>query len=579
MDSTYTVNSTPVQNQSTFGYFADSTSQQGHYGSQPQDMSYFGQMQYSGQQCTEPQPIYSTQPVMNMHQMATTNAFRGAAGLSLSPIASPQPSQIKPAIFVQQGSPALMPIDTRFINGEMYTFPSTPPLSTSGSSVSSPPSANGSLNTPVHESFFCFDKVEGVKEGCETDVHTELLASSDWSRCDSPPMTPVFIHPPSLVASQTDLLSATSCPSLSPSPSPVPSEFFSHSQALTVDSVSSITSNFCDPRQLTVEPSVNVHAPQDLPPLPTLTCDEETPRAVLGSASVTLPVNENPSPSFTASTEDPLGSLPGFDSFSDLDSDDELNRLVEFPPATNAAYLGGKRQRLGQYMIEDDGFLSEHSLEDSDDHDGFGPNGLPAFEWSESHLHQIDEIDETAQPEAKPKTRGSRKSSRKNSDVEMEDEPAKPIARLHSECSGPSVGSPCTDSEAAPVSVNRRGRKQSLTDDPSKTFVCTLCSRRFRRQEHLKRHYRSLHTQDKPFECNECGKKFSRSDNLAQHARTHGGGSIVMGVLDPSEAAMSFDDQRDAGALGQVMYEAAQPTEFEESSGTDRRALKKRKRD
>ena len=390
----------------------------------------------------------------------------------------------------------------------------------------------------------------------------------------------MFIHPPSLNASQTsDLLSATSCPSLSPSPSPVPSEFLTHSQALTVGSVSSINSNFCDPRQLTVEPSVNVHAPQDLPPLPTLTCDEEAPRAVLGSASLTLPVNENPSPSFTASTEDPLGVLPTFDSFSDLDSDDELNRLVEFHPATSAAYLGGKRQRLGQYIIEDDGFLSEHSLEDSDDHDVFVPSGLPTFEWTESTRHQIGETEELGQPETKSKKRSSRKSARKNSDVEMEDEPVKPMAGAHSECSGPSVGSPCTDSEPAPVSVNRRGRKQSLTDDPSKTFVCTLCSRRFRRQEHLKRHYRSLHTQDKPFECNECGKKFSRSDNLAQHARTHGGGSVVMGVLDPSEAGMSFDDQRDAGALGRVMYEAAQSTDSEDSAAMDRRAAKKRKRD
>jgi len=62
-------------------------------------------------------------------------------------------------------------------------------------------------------------------------------------------------------------------------------------------------------------------------------------------------------------------------------------------------------------------------------------------------------------------------------------------------------GSSNSDAGAhATAPVSRRGRKQSLTDDPSKTFVCTLCSRRFRRQEHLKRHYRSLHTQDKPFE-------------------------------------------------------------------------------
>lgn len=158
--------------------------------------------------------------------------------------------------------------------------------------------------------------------------------------------------------------------------------------------------------------------------------------------------------------------------------------------------------------------------------------------------------------------------------------------------------------------VNRRGRKQSLTDDPSKTFVCNLCSRRFRRQEHLKRHYRSLHTADKPFECSECGKKFSRSDNLAQHARTHGSGAIVMGMLDPNELNPSrnsvhtappppptgihnFEDQ-DVGALGAVLYDAAQSAASASSgtsdSGSDstlsmnsvadrKRPMKKRKRE
>lgn len=66
----------------------------------------------------------------------------------------------------------------------------------------------------------------------------------------------------------------------------------------------------------------------------------------------------------------------------------------------------------------------------------------------------------------------------------------------------------------------RRGRKPS-SDDSNKSFVCDHCNRRFRRQEHLKRHFRSLHTREKPFKCDECGKKFSRSDNLSQHARTH----------------------------------------------------------
>ncbi|KAK9466517.1 hypothetical protein V1512DRAFT_248169 [Lipomyces arxii] len=69
--------------------------------------------------------------------------------------------------------------------------------------------------------------------------------------------------------------------------------------------------------------------------------------------------------------------------------------------------------------------------------------------------------------------------------------------------------------------VQRRGRKPSLIEDPTKIFVCIHCNRRFRRHEHLKRHFRSLHTREKPFKCGECSKSFSRSDNLAQHVRTH----------------------------------------------------------
>lgn len=67
----------------------------------------------------------------------------------------------------------------------------------------------------------------------------------------------------------------------------------------------------------------------------------------------------------------------------------------------------------------------------------------------------------------------------------------------------------------------RRGRKPTLEFDPAKQFVCSYCMRRFKRQEHLKRHVRSLHTHEKPFDCTICDKKFSRSDNLAQHIKTH----------------------------------------------------------
>ncbi|KAK3072262.1 hypothetical protein LTS18_014676 [Coniosporium uncinatum] len=168
-------------------------------------------------------------------------------------------------------------------------------------------------------------------------------------------------------------------------------------------------------------------------------------------------------------------------------------------------------------------------------------------------------------------------------------------AHSHSNNADNAIASSSDEAAAHPVNapVSRRGRKQSLTEDPSKTFVCTLCSRRFRRQEHLKRHYRSLHTHEKPFECTDCGKKFSRSDNLSQHQRTHGTGSIVMGVLDGSEMDQYKEDphmNHDPATLGAILFDAAAAAGSSSSSNgsmSDRdlspasgeRKQKKRKRD
>lgn len=150
-----------------------------------------------------------------------------------------------------------------------------------------------------------------------------------------------------------------------------------------------------------------------------------------------------------------------------------------------------------------------------------------------------------------------------------------------------SSGSDAATPAPLPAPVNRRGRKQSLTEDPSKTFVCELCNRRFRRQEHLKRHYRSLHTHDKPFECNECGKKFSRSDNLAQHSRTHGSGAIVMDLMENTEMP-NFDSSimpppvgsEDYGAYGKVLFQIASevPGSASDLSSDDASEQSKKKR-
>ncbi|BGP14341.1 hypothetical protein JCM10213_004468 [Rhodosporidiobolus nylandii] len=63
------------------------------------------------------------------------------------------------------------------------------------------------------------------------------------------------------------------------------------------------------------------------------------------------------------------------------------------------------------------------------------------------------------------------------------------------------------------------------TGKPKKIFLCKVpgCGKCFKRSEHLKRHVRSIHTNEKPFQCRwpTCGRYFSRHDNLNQHLRIH----------------------------------------------------------
>jgi 5-methylcytosine-specific restriction endonuclease McrA len=144
-------------------------------------------------------------------------------------------------------------------------------------------------------------------------------------------------------------------------------------------------------------------------------------------------------------------------------------------------------------------------------------------------------------------------------DEEEDEEDMSECDRLRSFKFGSCGSSSSHSGRAASSNVIRRGRKQSLTEDPTKTFVCHLCGRRFRRQEHLKRHFRSLHTEDKPFSCGECGKKFSRSDNLTQHARIHGSGAILLGVLDENEMMDQYGlTDPDSEPLGIVVVDALQ---------------------
>ncbi|KIM61058.1 hypothetical protein SCLCIDRAFT_1216359 [Scleroderma citrinum Foug A] len=71
-----------------------------------------------------------------------------------------------------------------------------------------------------------------------------------------------------------------------------------------------------------------------------------------------------------------------------------------------------------------------------------------------------------------------------------------------------------------------RGRKVPTTssEDCPRKWKCSECEARFVRFEHLKRHTRSIHTDEK-LVCPHlgCGKTFSRNDNLRLHMRIHRG--------------------------------------------------------
>jgi hypothetical protein len=83
----------------------------------------------------------------------------------------------------------MMKMEPQINDADMYYYPSTPPLSSSGSTLSSPSTCE-SLHTPLNTVFLGLEGFEGVKEGCESDVQLENLAGGDWARCGSPPMTP-----------------------------------------------------------------------------------------------------------------------------------------------------------------------------------------------------------------------------------------------------------------------------------------------------------------------------------------------------------------------------------------------------
>ncbi|ROW01542.1 hypothetical protein VSDG_02116 [Cytospora chrysosperma] len=495
-------------------------------------------------------PVFSrpssscSQPPMP-HQQAK-HSFTSAPQQVLTPQASPvrmhQPLH-RPTIVLDMD---------KFDPADHMCYPQTPPLSSAGSVMGSPGSCD-MLATPLNPMFSGLENTPMcIKEEVDA-LPIEQFPALDWDSCASPPMTPVYLpqqdplaqHAQAPAQSQApaqapvqaptsnqncaspvpshcevDILptisSATSCPSLSPSPTPYATPY--------ANSVTSEQDYFCDPRNLTVG-TVNPTLAPEFSALPGLCAGDNDERDLVfrGDHSQNSPsISHSASSSYGEITPPLPHSLPIFDDFSDLESEDSfVNGLVNLGEQNaSASYQARSRSSSG---------ATSRSFDDYDDYEdqSFGMPSPPDSASNDSHRNKRVKMESAAEGEQSQSEQQQQQQTPENQHQG---------SSAHSESNTPNTGAHSSGaSESGTPHVpaqNRRGRKQSLTEDPSKTFVCELCNRRFRRQEHLKRHYRSLHTQDKPFECNECGKKFSRSDNLTQHARTHGSGAIVMNLID-----------------------------------------------
>ncbi|GAA6051499.1 hypothetical protein JCM3770_004564, partial [Rhodotorula araucariae] len=83
------------------------------------------------------------------------------------------------------------------------------------------------------------------------------------------------------------------------------------------------------------------------------------------------------------------------------------------------------------------------------------------------------------------------------------------------------LGADEVDPNGEPTQAQIAWAGTTKTGKVKKIFLCKVpgCGKCFKRSEHLKRHVRSIHTNEKPFQCQwpTCKRLFSRHDNLNQH--------------------------------------------------------------
>ena len=193
MDSSYPHQQ--AMGQSPFFYYnpdpKSNNRQHGNFTQQPNNMQMpiYQQQHFQSMQPIPSTPTYSRPSSSCSQQQMYQQMYNNGYQMNMTPIISPRPMYHKPTIMmVQEHAPRLM-IESNMHESDMYYYPATPPLSASGSVISSPGSCEV-LHTPINPMFYGMEGFEGVKEGCEGEVQSENLAGNEWARCGSPPMTP-----------------------------------------------------------------------------------------------------------------------------------------------------------------------------------------------------------------------------------------------------------------------------------------------------------------------------------------------------------------------------------------------------
>jgi len=71
--------------------------------------------------------------------------------------------------------------------------------------------------------------------------------------------------------------------------------------------------------------------------------------------------------------------------------------------------------------------------------------------------------------------------------------------------------------------ISQHGLSSQESASKHFNYRCGICSKQYKRREHLSRHMTSSHTSDRPFQCKICQGSFQRGDVLKRHIRTCGG--------------------------------------------------------